>query len=80
MGDFWRVGRSSVTDARTDLFWLIGLALVMVGAGFGLRDPWPADEPRFALIARDMVRTGRWWEAISTRTNHRSSSGSSRSA
>ncbi len=60
MGDFWRVGRSSVTDARTDLFWLIGLALVMVGAGFGLRDPWPADEPRFALIARDMVRTGQW--------------------
>ena len=25
-----------------------------------MRDPWPADEPRFALIARDMVLTGEW--------------------
>jgi 4-amino-4-deoxy-L-arabinose transferase-like glycosyltransferase len=26
----------------------------------GLRDAWPADEPRFALIARDMVLSGEW--------------------
>lgn len=32
----------------------------MLGAGIGLRDPWPADEPRFALIARDMVWFGDW--------------------
>ncbi len=31
-----------------------------MGAGFGLRDPWPADEPRFALIAQDMLRSGDW--------------------
>jgi 4-amino-4-deoxy-L-arabinose transferase-like glycosyltransferase len=43
-----------------DLLLLLGLALLMIGAGIGLRDPWPADEPRFALIARDMVASGRW--------------------
>lgn len=29
--------------------------------GIGLRDPWPADEPRFALIAKEMVETGQWF-------------------
>jgi 4-amino-4-deoxy-L-arabinose transferase-like glycosyltransferase len=44
----------------SDVFWL-GLALVLiVGTGIGIRAPWPADEPRFALIARDMVATGDW--------------------
>ena len=33
----------------TGLFWLV--ALLVLGAGLGLRDPWPADEPRFALVA-----------------------------
>lgn len=41
--------------------WLLLLALVVLGAGIGLRDPWPADEPRFALIARDMVESGQWF-------------------
>lgn len=40
------------------LFWL--LALLVLGAGLGLRDPWPADEPRFALVARQMVESGQW--------------------
>lgn len=39
---------------------LLLVALVVLGAGLGLRDPWPADEPRFALIARQMVDTGDW--------------------
>ena len=43
-----------------DLLWLVGLGLLVIAAGLGLRDPWPADEPRFALIARDMVESGRW--------------------
>src|SRR6185503_4314268 len=41
--------------------WLLLVALVVLGAGIGLRDPWPADEPRFALIARDMVESGQWF-------------------
>ena len=47
-------------DARRDtwLFWI--LALLVIGAGLGLRDPWPADEPRFALAAKQMVESGNW--------------------
>ncbi|HEX4970415.1 MAG TPA: hypothetical protein VFV69_05120, partial [Steroidobacteraceae bacterium] len=44
----------------TDLLWLFGLALLLIATGIGLRDPWPPDEPRFALVARDMVATGDW--------------------
>lgn len=36
------------------------LAIGLLGVGFGLRDPWPADEPRFALIGQDMAESGRW--------------------
>jgi 4-amino-4-deoxy-L-arabinose transferase-like glycosyltransferase len=44
----------------SDLLWL-GLAFVLIiGTGLGIRDPWPADEPRFAAVARDMVFTGEW--------------------
>jgi 4-amino-4-deoxy-L-arabinose transferase-like glycosyltransferase len=55
-----RPGAASRRDVVLDLLWLLGLALVMMGAGFGLRDPWPADEPRFALVAQDMLRSGDW--------------------
>jgi 4-amino-4-deoxy-L-arabinose transferase-like glycosyltransferase len=44
----------------TDVLWLAALALLLIATGIGLRDPWPADEPRFALVARDMVATGEW--------------------
>ncbi|MFU8894872.1 MAG: phospholipid carrier-dependent glycosyltransferase [Gammaproteobacteria bacterium] len=50
----------SVRSPRAELGWLLLAALVLFTAGLGLRDPWPADEPRFALIARDMVHSGRW--------------------
>lgn len=39
---------------------LLGLAAVLIFTGIGLRSPWPADEPRFAEIAREMVRSGHW--------------------
>lgn len=35
-------------------------AIVLVASGMGLRDPWPADEPRFVSLARDMVVSGDW--------------------
>jgi 4-amino-4-deoxy-L-arabinose transferase-like glycosyltransferase len=42
-------------------FWLFAVvALLVLGAGLGLRDPWPADEPRFALVAKQMVESGDW--------------------
>ena len=42
-------------------FWLLMLvALVVLGAGIGLRDPWPSDEPRFTLVAKQMIASGDW--------------------
>lgn len=43
-----------------DLAVLLGVGLLLLATGLGLRDPWPPDEPRFALIARDMVESGEW--------------------
>ncbi len=45
---------------HSDILLLVCLAVIVLGAGLGLRDPWPADEPRFALIVRDMVASGNW--------------------
>src|SRR5690606_7973623 len=49
-------GASSLRDA----LWLVALGLLLFAAGLGLRDPWPADEPLHALIARNMLDTGNW--------------------
>jgi 4-amino-4-deoxy-L-arabinose transferase-like glycosyltransferase len=43
-----------------DLALVLLPGLLLIGAGIGLRDPWPADEPLHALIARDMLTTGNW--------------------
>lgn len=43
-----------------DVLLLLALGLVVVAAGLGLRDPWPADEPLHALIARNMLASGNW--------------------
>lgn len=56
----FRSGSNSERDVRLDLMWLLGLGLLFIATGIGLRDPWPADEPRFALIVRDMVATHEW--------------------
>jgi 4-amino-4-deoxy-L-arabinose transferase-like glycosyltransferase len=40
---------------------LLAFALFLLTLGIGLRDPWPADEPRFALIAQEMLETGQFW-------------------
>jgi 4-amino-4-deoxy-L-arabinose transferase-like glycosyltransferase len=55
-----RPGRDSSRDIQRDYLWLLSLGLLLIATGVGLRDPWPADEPRFALVARDMVMTGDW--------------------
>ena len=50
---------ASLQDRRR--FWLLMLvALVVIGAGMGMRDPWPSDEPRFTLAAKQMVEGGDW--------------------
>ena len=36
------------------------VALFVLAAGMGARDPWPADEPRFNLVARQMVERGEY--------------------
>jgi 4-amino-4-deoxy-L-arabinose transferase-like glycosyltransferase len=45
---------------RREFRWLMLIALVLLGAGIGLRDPWPSDEPRFTLAAKQMVESGDW--------------------
>ncbi|MCQ4164128.1 ArnT family glycosyltransferase [Tahibacter harae] len=45
---------------RQQLWLFFAVALVVLAAGMGLRDPWPADEPRFALVAKYMVESGNW--------------------
>ncbi len=53
-----------MNDARNaqwrDLLLIVGLGLLVIGAGIGLRNPWPADEPVYSLIARDMLAHGNW--------------------
>lgn len=40
---------------------LMVFAFIIIFAGIGLRSPWPADEPRFAEVAREMVVSGNWF-------------------
>ncbi|HEX5487950.1 MAG TPA: glycosyltransferase family 39 protein [Rhodanobacteraceae bacterium] len=47
-------------DERWQVWLFFGFALLLLAVGLGLRDPWPSDEPRFALVARQMVQTGQW--------------------
>ena len=39
---------------------VLAIGALVLAAGLGLRDPWPPDEPRFALIAKDMAESGHW--------------------
>ena len=52
--------RGATLDRRRASFAVFALAALTLLAGVGLRDPWPADEPRFAQVAREMVESGRW--------------------
>ena len=48
-----------MTDSRRTA-WLFAIAFLVLSAGYGLRDPWPADEPRFVLVAKQMFESGDW--------------------
>ena len=45
---------------RSREIWLAAAALLTLAAGLGLRDPWAPDEPRYALIAAEMLQSGDW--------------------
>ncbi|WP_411354696.1 ArnT family glycosyltransferase, partial [Vibrio parahaemolyticus] len=48
-------------DYYQTLWFLLFLAFIIIFSGIGLRDPWPADEPRFVEVAREMVQSGNWF-------------------
>ncbi|MEF1311748.1 glycosyltransferase family 39 protein [Vibrio mytili] len=48
-------------DYYQTLCFLLVLAILIIFSGIGLRDPWPADEPRFVEVAREMVQSGNWF-------------------
>ncbi|WMO23719.1 hypothetical protein NI374_05370 [Vibrio parahaemolyticus] len=48
-------------DYYQTLWFLLFLAFIIIFSGIGLRDPWPADEPRFVEVAREMVQSGIWF-------------------
>ena len=50
----------SAARARRQFWFFLILAALLLAAGIGLRDPWPSDEPRFALAAKQMVESGDW--------------------
>ena len=49
-----------IPQQRRELFWFLAVAFVVIAAGIGLRAPWPADEPRFVLVAKQMWEFGDW--------------------
>lgn len=46
---------------RRELWWFLAIAFIVLAAGIGLRQPWPSDEPRFVLVAKQMWESGDWW-------------------
>src|SRR5262245_17593926 len=46
--------------SRGHVVLLVGLALLVVGSGIGLRDPWGVDEERFRGVARELLQNGSW--------------------
>lgn len=49
------------TEIKKLTFWLFAITAIVILAGIGMRDPWPPDEPRFALMAKEMWETGNWF-------------------
>jgi len=55
-----RPHQSSTRQAANWWPWIAALLIAALFSGIGLRDPWPAEEPRFAQVAREMVESGQW--------------------
>jgi 4-amino-4-deoxy-L-arabinose transferase-like glycosyltransferase len=55
-----RIGRARGRSATADRWLLLGLALLLIGPGIGVRDPAGVDEERFAGIALEMLQSGEW--------------------
>ncbi|GIU20713.1 glycosyl transferase [Shewanella sp. MBTL60-007] len=53
--------RFNSDDYYQVLSMLLLFAAVILLVGIGWRSPWPADEPRFAEVAREMVDSGQWF-------------------
>ncbi|AEP30601.1 ArnT family glycosyltransferase [Brumicola nitratireducens] len=51
----------TIERLSTSFTFLFIATVLLIFIGIGLRDPWPADEPRFALVAKEMVETGQWF-------------------
>src|SRR6478735_5942842 len=49
-----------MSERRQILFFFL-VAFWVLAVGLGLREPWPADEPRFVLVAKQMAESGDWW-------------------
>ena len=45
---------------RRDFWLFMAFAFVVLVIGIGLRAPWPSDEPRFVLVAKQMWESGDW--------------------
>lgn len=52
--------RLPISPRRAPL-WLLALALLMLGAGLGLRQPLNVDEERFLGVAMEMLQSGSWF-------------------
>lgn len=48
----------SLVKSSTWLFWCT--ILIVLYWGIGWRNPWPADEPRFVLVALEMIQSSDW--------------------
>jgi 4-amino-4-deoxy-L-arabinose transferase-like glycosyltransferase len=49
------------TESRTLPTLALLLAALCLCAGLGIREPWPPDEPRYILVAQEMVASGNWF-------------------
>ena len=45
---------------RRDFWLFMAFAFVVLAIGIGMRAPWPSDEPRFVLVAKQMWESGDW--------------------